>query len=58
MHEGFVIYMDMACPDHAFFMVLYTFGLLEAKQIYILPKAVKYVAGIIISAGDTAIYNS
>lgn len=35
----------------AFFMVLYTFGLLEAKQIYILPKAVKYVAGIIISAG-------
>ena len=33
------------------FMILYVFGLLEAKNVYVLPLSVKYIACLVIGAG-------
>lgn len=35
----------------AFFLIIYIFGLLEARQVYVLPRTVKGIAGVVLGTG-------
>lgn len=35
----------------AFFLIIYIFGLLEARQVYVLPWTVKGIAGVVLGTG-------